>query len=82
MPNRQPPLLRKLESHQRAMWNCFGLGTLLWGSKMSNEETIQLEEAQTVAEQETWEHLHEAIFKELFPQSRKAVKMWRRFLVS
>jgi len=38
---------------------------------MINEETIQMEEAKMVAEQEAWERLHESIFKELFPQNRK-----------
>ena len=42
------------------------------GEQMMNEETIQLEEAKMVAEQEAWERLHEAIFKGLFSQNRKA----------
>lgn len=42
------------------------------GEQMSNEETIQLEEAKMVAEPEAWERLHEAIFKELFPPNRNA----------
>jgi hypothetical protein len=39
---------------------------------MTNEETIETEEIKMVAEQQAWERLHEAIFKELFPQNRKA----------
>ena len=42
------------------------------GEQMTNEETIQMEDVITVAEQQAWERLHEAIFKELFPQNRTA----------
>ena len=45
---------------------------LWWGKQMINEETIRMEEGKMVSEQEAWERLHEAIFKELFPQNRKA----------
>jgi len=36
------------------------------GEQMTNEETIQMEDAKMVAEQEAWERLHKVIFKELF----------------
>ena len=42
------------------------------GEQMTNDETIQMEDAKMVAEQEAWERLHESIFKELFAQNRKA----------
>lgn len=42
------------------------------GKQMINEETMQMEETKMMAEQEAWERLHQAIFKELFPQNRKA----------
>jgi hypothetical protein len=42
------------------------------GEQMINEETIEMEEAKMATEQEAWERLHQAIFRELFPQNRKA----------
>ena len=45
---------------------------LSWGEQMINEETIPMEEAKMVSEQEAWERLHESIFRGLFPQNRKA----------
>ena len=33
---------------------------------MTNEETIQMEDAKMAANQEAWDRLHRVIFKELF----------------
>jgi hypothetical protein len=45
------------------LWSWYVVGG---GEQMTNEETIQMEDAKMVAEQEAWERLHKVIFKELF----------------